>query len=241
MPRFESHPPAPVATEIVPGVPAAAFSKLAEPHKRPAFPLLLIVSILVLLSAVFVLYFALRQRPPRNVVSVLEQGQLKDPFWPRLFGNGQSTSVVVSDTCLVMLRDILHSDVSVDEYSRHEYTSDLLKRVSAPGLRSALELIASRQYTSLADTNVASKIEQISQQFGNSRTSIRYARYLNIRDFKTENFIFIGSCLGIPWVQLFEPQLNFALEEDKLTHRFHFRNRKPQRRVCDIRSHGGSR
>lgn len=204
VPRFEPKPQVPIAA-----------------GKRRSFPLLLIVSIPVALAAIFGSYAALRQpaaAPP----------QVKDPFWSRLFGGGQSTGIVVSDTCLVMLRDILHLDVSVDEYSRHEYSDGLLRRVSDPSLRSALELIASRQYTSLADTNVASKIKEISDQFGNTRTTIRYARHLNIRDFKEENFVLIGSHLGLPWVQLFEPQLNFSLEEDKPTHRFHFRNKKPK-------------
>lgn len=228
LPRFERNAQAPPSTEIVHAEPAPTTPKLAEPENRRAFPFLLIVSMLILIVAVSGLYFALREPAPRNVASAVDHWEAGDPFWSRLFGNGQSTGVVVSDTCLVMLRDILHSDISVDEYSRHEYSNDLLKRVTDPGLRSALELIANRQYTSLADTNVASKIKEISQQFGNSRTSIRYARHLNIRDFKAENFVLIGSRRGIPWVQLFEPQLNFALEEDRLTHRFHFRNRKPQ-------------
>jgi hypothetical protein len=225
LPRFEPHPQTP-ASGIVPGVAGAGLPKLVE--NRRAFPFLPVVLIAILLAAVGGSYFALRHRAPRDAPSVIDHPKAEDLFWSRLFGNGQPTGLVVSDTCLVMLRDILHSDVSVDEYSRHEFSSDLLRKVSDPGLRSALELIASRQYTSLADTNIASKLKEISQQFRDSRTSIRYARHLNIRDFKAENFILIGSRLGIPWVQLFEPQLNFTLEEDRVAHRFHFRNKKPR-------------
>jgi len=227
LPRFEPHRQVPVATEIVPDV-----STTAPPvrvAKRPAFPLLLIVSIPMLLAGISGSYIALRQpKASRNIPSAPDQRKEQDLFWSRLFGNGQATGLVVSDTCLVMLRDILHSDVTVDEYSRHEFSSDLLRKVSDPSLRSALELIAGRQYTSLADTNIASRLKELSHRFGNGQTSIRYARHLNIRDFKTENFILIGSRLGIPWVSLFEPQLNFVLEEDRSTHRFHFRNKKPR-------------
>lgn len=220
LPRFEPHRQAPVVTET---------AVLKPEEQRRAVPLFPLVSVLILLAVVAGFYFAGRQPPNlRTNQSVTHQAKTGDPFWSRLFGNGQVTGLVVSDTCLVMLRDILHSDVSVDEYSRHEFSNDLLKKVSDPSLRSALELIAGRQYTSLADTNIASKLKEMSERFGNNQTSIRYARHLNIRDFKAENFILIGSRLGIPWVRLFEPQMNFVLEEDLSAHRFHFRNRKPR-------------
>ena len=151
-----------------------------------------------------------------------------DVFWPRVFGGGRQAGVVVADSCLVMLQDILHTDISVADYLSHGYPEELLKRVSNPELRSALDLIASRQYTSLADINIASRLVELSLQFGGNRAPIRYARHLNVRDFKTENLILIGSRRGVPWVQLFEPQLNFYFEEDRSTHQFHLRNRKPQ-------------
>jgi hypothetical protein len=152
----------------------------------------------------------------------------QDPLLSRIFGSDE-TGIVVSDTCLVMLQDILHTDISVAEYSNtREYPEELLRKEPDPKLRSALELVAARQYTSLADTNIASRLRSLSQQFTNSHAFVRFARHVNIRDFKTQNFVLIGSRRGIPWVQLFEPQLNFSLEEEKSAHHFFFRNRKPK-------------
>jgi hypothetical protein len=37
---------------------------------------------------------------------------------------------------------------------------------------------------------------------------------MTLREFKMGNFVLIGSRRGVPWVQLFEPQLNFSMEED---------------------------
>ena len=152
----------------------------------------------------------------------------QDPFWSRVFGSEQPAGVVVADTCLVMLQDILHTDISVADYLSHQYPEELLNKVPDRGLRSALQLIAGRQYTSLADTNIASKLVELSRDFGGNRAPIRYARHLNIRDFKTQNLVLVGSRRGVPWVQLFESQLNFSFEEDKATHRFHFRNKRPK-------------
>src|ERR1035438_8349314 len=40
-----------------------------------------------------------------------------DPFWSRVFGGGQPAAAVVADTCLAMLQDILHTDISVADHT----------------------------------------------------------------------------------------------------------------------------
>jgi hypothetical protein len=116
----------------------------------------------------------------------------------------------------------------VADYLSHQYPEELLNKVPDRDLRSALQLIAGRQYTSLADINIASRLVELSRDFSGNRAPIRYARHLNIRDFKTQNLVLIGSRRGVPWVQLFESQLNFSFEEDKATHRFYFRSKRPK-------------
>src|ERR1035441_7877493 len=152
----------------------------------------------------------------------------QDPFWSRFFGAGQSAGIVVADSCLVILQDVLHTDISVGNYPSRQYPEKLLYTAPNRDLRSALQLITSRQYTSLADLNVASRLVELSSEFGPNRAPIRFARHLNIRDFKTQNFVLIGSRRAVPWVQLFESQLNFSVEEDVATHRFYFRNKRPR-------------
>ena len=197
-------------------------------NRRP-LSWILLLSISTGVLAIACLYLALRPPAPRNGDQALApQIPRQDPFWSRVFGGGQPAAVVVADTCLVMLQDILHTDISVADYIRRRYPEELLNKVTDGDLRSALQLIAGRQYTSLADINIASRMMELSREFGAGRANIRYARHLNIRDFKTENFVIIGSRRGIPWVQLFEPQLNFSIEEDKATHRFYFRNKRPK-------------
>lgn len=227
VPRFEpkaeiteAPEPAPVETEAQP---VAA----TEPRRR--FPWVVVLSISTAALAIVCVYLARRPVPVRPAAQrVAAQPLRQDPFWSRIFGGGQQAGVVVADSCLVMIQDILHTDLSVDEYLSHRYPEGILNKVPDADLRSALQLIASRQYTSLGDINVASRLVELSLQFGGSRVPIRYARHVNIRDFKTENLILIGSRRSVPWVQLFEPQMSFAFEEDKATHQFHLRNKRPR-------------
>ena len=50
----------------------------------------------------------------------------QDPFWSRIFGGGQQAGLVVADSCLVMLQDILHTDISVADYLSRQYPLSLI-------------------------------------------------------------------------------------------------------------------
>ena len=224
MPRFE--------VRVEPAPAPDAPGETAEPHlaaERRRFPWVTLLAISTGLLAMVCIYLvarpagsaALSQSPAPMTVRT-------DPFWTRLFGEGQRTALVVSDSCLVVLQDTLHSDITLAEFLSPRYPEELLNKAPNRELRSALELVASRQYTSLGDLNIASKLAELSLQFGGNRASVRFARHLNIREFKSENFVLIGSRRSIPWVQLFEQQLNFSFEEDKATHRFRIRNKRPK-------------
>ena len=153
-------------------------------------------------------------------------GLRNDPLWPKIFAPGSDTSIVVSDTCMVMLQDILDVDVPLSDYLKGGYPERLIAGVSDPKLAAALSLIAARQYTSLGDATTAARMMDVSRRY-TAHADIRYARYVSVREFKTQNFILIGSRRGVPWVQLFEPRLNFSLEQDGQTRKYHFRNRAP--------------
>jgi hypothetical protein len=236
IPRFEAKAPAAPTQDapVVLGQTEPSVAKPIQKHENPRLlswvliPALAICVLTACLLAILWHYLAGNRPVIRAAASATSSATVPDPLLSRIFG-GDETGIVVSDTCLVMLQDILHTDISVAEYSAsRQYPEGLLQKEPDAKLRAALALVAARQYTSLADTNIASRLRGLSQQFANSHAVIRFARHVNIRDFKTQNFVLIGSRRGIPWVQLFEPQLNFSLEEVKSSHQFYFRNRNPK-------------
>ncbi len=145
----------------------------------------------------------------------------------RIFSAGAPVSVVTTDSSLVLLQNTLHTDISIGDYVGGKYPANLLVNSPDDARRVALENAATGRYTSLGDLTIALQCEELAQKLGAS-TTLRYARYMSVRDFEKGNFILIGSRRGNPWISLFEPQLNFALEEDKETHLFHFANKNPQ-------------
>lgn len=150
-----------------------------------------------------------------------------DVLWSKIFAPGQTPTIVVADSCLALLQDILGVDAPLRDIVGSSAMAKTIDAVQDKKLQSALRVIATRQYTSLGDLNVTANFLRLSEHY-DARPRIRYARYLDTREFKSGNFILIGSRRGVPWVQLFEPQLNFYVEQDVKTHSFRFLNRSPQ-------------
>ena len=220
--HFEPHLEDPgIAPPEVLASPAADLVKPAPQAPRYRAAMFAFAGISILLCAAC-LYLWLRTAPAAQ-----ERSQ-DYPFWSRIFTNGQPANIVIADTCLVMMQDILGADISLAAYLSKDFPQNLLQQAPDGPLRAALTLISARQYTSLADITVASKLMDLSGRVSKNKAAIRYARYMNTRDFKRDNFVLIGSRRGNPWVQLFETQVNFALEEDLKTHRFFFHNKSPR-------------
>ena len=187
------------------------------------------LSVLVVVLAFFAFHFwrqkeALLSRAPAGEAPI---APADDVFWARFFSPGQPTSMVVADSCLVVLQDILNIDLPLREIYGKPRMTKLIEGIPDQKLQSALALIAQRQYTSLGDINIVASILELGQSYKN-KPRIRFSRYLDTREFMTGNFVLIGSRRGVPWIQLFEPQLNFYLEHDARTSSYRFLNRSPK-------------
>ncbi len=232
LPRFEPRPAQPQITTIqhaemaIPELPVVEPTG-PEPDKAvtsriPTSILLVVLGALLLTSVILWRQKEALRRNPAEEAQPLRG----DPLWSRIFAPGRETSIVVADTCLVAVQDILDVDIPLNDYLSGAYPAKLIASVPDKSLQAGLQLIASRQYTSLGDATIAARLMELSRKY-TAQTSIRYSRFISVREFKTGNFVLIGSRRGMPWEQLFEPQMNFFLEEDHKTRKYFFRNRAP--------------
>lgn len=148
----------------------------------------------------------------------------QSPLWRQLFNSGHETHVVCADTALVLLQDITHRPVSLAEYLSRDYSA--LAPHTGAELDAVVQLLPSKQYTSVADLHLIEKLLLINQDSW-SRASIRSPRNLHLADFKNDNFVLLGSSRANPWNELFEPQLNFVWDYDEHYHQPFIRNVSP--------------
>ena len=85
---------------------------------------------------------------------------------------------------------------------------------------------SSRRYTSFVDLEFFDRLTHLSEAVQVSY-SMRFARDISVNDLKSSNVILSGSQDADPWIELFEPQMNFVLRDD-LAHGIRsFWNRRP--------------
>ncbi|MBN8732330.1 MAG: winged helix-turn-helix domain-containing protein [Acidobacteria bacterium] len=145
-----------------------------------------------------------------------------NPFLSVLFREGQETNIVVADSCLVAIQDLLKTDITLDEYTAPEFHENMLARAPDPSMKAVVQKLFSRQYTSLGDLNIASRLWREAGGYPGA-ARLRFARHVGLREFKTSNFILLGSRRGIPWDGLFETKLHFKPIWDAERGRFFFR------------------
>jgi hypothetical protein len=69
--------------------------------------------------------------------------------------------------------------------------------------------LASRRYTSIVDLDIAQGLTQIADSH-KSKLELNYARDVRPNDLKDTNVVLIGAAAANPWVELFEPKMNFV-------------------------------
>jgi len=95
------------------------------------------------------------------------------------------------------------------------------------GLERLFPSIAQRHYTGFENVTCVARLLAL-KQAQSTRTLIRFARDMTMRDVGAGNLILLGSKQSNPWVSLFESKLNFRFDYQNLGHRVYIVNRAPQ-------------
>jgi hypothetical protein len=127
-------------------------------------------------------------------------------LWGELFSSHRDSFIVPSDDGLVIMQGLTERPVPLADYINGSYRTDV-KTDGVPGAPLIFKL-GKRRYTSVADLDLAAHLAQLDEVVP-ERLMIRYARDLRIEDLRAGNAVLIGSTEANPWVQLFQPRMNF--------------------------------
>jgi hypothetical protein len=209
------------AVELAAEAPAAPV-----PSHWPGSRLALALGISAALLATLCVWLFFDSQTLRRQLAQRDESPDRMP-WSAVFDGSHQTKIVLADSCLVLYEDVARQQVTLNDYVSRSYVRRLQDYNATPELRSLLEIILSRQYTSLADVSLVGKIMQFSQVHRDD-VVLSYARNVNIRDFKSNHVILVGALRANPWVELFEPRMNFKFGYDEKLRRPYFRNKAPR-------------
>jgi hypothetical protein len=127
-------------------------------------------------------------------------------LWRELFSSHRDSFIVPSDDGLVIMQGLTERPVPLADYINGSYRTDV-KMDGVPGGPVIFKL-GKRRYTSVADLDLTTHLAQLDEVVP-ERLMIRYARDLRMEDLRAGNAVLIGSTEANPWVQLFQPRMNF--------------------------------
>ncbi|WP_263357940.1 hypothetical protein [Acidicapsa ligni] len=132
--------------------------------------------------------------------------------------------LVAADSGLAMFHGATMHNTTLSEYLARDFSKEI---PDATSMRPEAALsIVNRRYTSFVDLEFFDRLTHLPEALAGSY-SIRYARDISVNDLKSSNAILSGSQDANPWLELFEPQMNFVLHDDLINHVRAFSNRKP--------------
>ena len=145
------------------------------------------------------------------------------PFWLSLLNDRQKTIVVEADSGLVIFQGFTKRRVSLARYINGSYLKDI--QLPPEQAKVALDL-GTRRYTAIVDVGIVNRILRM-PKLDKGNVAFRYARDLRMNEIKQGNLILLGTYESTPWVQLFEPSMNFYFENDLPSGVFSAVNRHP--------------
>ena len=209
-------------SQSVPAHVSAAETSGATPRENKilvrALTIALIVTTLVATASIGA--FLMERRHARPFVAVSESVPL---FWSSLFNASDKTNVILADSGLVILQNLTRRRITLDSYLNGDYLKNL---PPSPYPAAQTVNIGIRRYTSIVDAGIENHLFHI-PGLNMDRTQFRYARDLRMDDIKQGNLVLLGTYESTPWVQLFEPSMNFYFENDLTAGVFSIVNRSP--------------
>jgi hypothetical protein len=149
-----------------------------------------------------------------------------NPVLGAVFQKDRPTKIIVSDSSYSFAQDLIRGHGTLYQYI-DAFPRSFLETPRPGDLNEIVRQTLRRQYTSLADLNIAARLIQVSGSYWGN-TGVFFSRNVTARDLKGANLILIGSRRSNPWVEMFEGPLNFRYERDDESGRSQFRNRAPR-------------
>jgi len=164
--------------------------------------LLTVLFLIVIFPTVALTRYVIKNDRSANIVS---PGGAVCDFWGQFFDKpDEELRIVYADTNFGLWQDMSGKTLNLGDYLSYKYLEDQGDK---------LREVATRRATSPADLSVSVHLATLAGEFG-GRASVQFARNANADYFRRGNTVLIGSHRSNPWVEVYEPNLNFELKQN---------------------------
>jgi hypothetical protein len=124
---------------------------------------------------------------------------------------GKRVSVVCGDAVVQVYKELVGDAPTVPEYENGSYLGHPVLRASVQKDSRLWDILHARQ---LVATGSVQALSRLVQAIPHGQVTVRHPRQVSVRDFVDDNVILLSGPFANPWVQLFEPKLNFRVVQD---------------------------
>ena len=180
----------------------------ASPPVRPD-PRLIVLASLLMVALAAAAWLGYDNTRLRARAARLPVRPYLDQFWGQFFENGLPTQIAMSDGGVLALAEAREKTVTLSEYRMAQYPQVIINAMTEDE-RKRLDLLrtAARGFTPIADAILAHDVAAMCGLNG-ALCHLLSARDLRVNLQATENVVLIGHKRANPWLELFEPALNF--------------------------------
>lgn len=130
-------------------------------------------------------------------------------FWAMMLTADRDTLLVIPDNGLVMYQGDLHRVVPLSDYIANRPGD-----ADSPAAALSLAQYGARRYTAMSSVTLAAEMGKLASA-APERYHVRFARDMQLTDFKHDNTVIVGVEQSNPWWALFRNQFNFHIDWDK--------------------------
>ncbi len=199
--------------------------KIESAKTRPG-KLLALGCLTLILSVLCIWLWKANHELHQRLSGDLEPQPAVDLLWQQMFGNGEHTYIVLSDSNLTLFQDLIKYQLSPTEYETQQFPDLADQRLHDPASRDIARRLMIREYTSITDASLVRRIA-ILNAVHQIPTDVILARDASPRHFESHNVILVGPRRANPWLALFEDRLNFRSRFDEAGPAAYFENHAP--------------
>ena len=146
-------------------------------------------------------------------------------LWSQMFGDARVT-VVVADGMLTAFQDLVGRQLTLAEYREQPFDRIAGERLGDKAAQAWAKQLMNREYTSIADALLIRRVATVNALQGRV-SDVVLARHADVTRVQAGNVVLSGSLRANPWLELFEPRLNFRSRFEEASRRSFLDNTAP--------------